>query len=63
MEKLGFVDWNKARNLVKKAFEEKNPSAMRAAISVGQWVVLSQRFGVKKAEAPGWWRAGGRAGS
>lgn len=55
VESLGFVDWNKARYLVKEAFEEGNPSAMRAATSVGQWIVLGKRFGVKKANAPSWW--------
>lgn len=52
MEGLGFVDWNKAKDLVRKAFVEKNPSAVRAAISVGQWIVLGRRFDVKQARAP-----------
>ncbi|KAL0256568.1 hypothetical protein SLS55_008963 [Diplodia seriata] len=53
VEELGFVDWNKTKDLVREAFEQKNPSAVRAAISVGQWVVLGRRFGVKKADAAG----------
>ena len=52
MEGLGFVDWNKAKDLVRKAFVAKDPSAVRAAISVGQWIVLSRRVDVKRAEAP-----------
>ncbi|KKY19459.1 putative asparagine synthase [Diplodia seriata] len=53
VEELGFVDWNKTKDLVREAFVQKNPSAVRAAISVGQWVVLGRRFGVKKADAAG----------
>lgn len=36
--------------LVEKAFDGKDASAMRFAFTVAQWVVLGQRFGVKKAE-------------
>lgn len=49
---LGFVDWAKCRNLTSRAFMNKAPGAMRYAIVVAEWVVLSKRFGVKKAERP-----------
>ncbi|OJD36739.1 asparagine synthase [Diplodia corticola] len=51
VEELGFVDWNKTKDMVREAFVEKNPSAVRAAISISQWIVLGRRFGVRKAEA------------
>lgn len=51
---LGFVDWDKAEGLVDRAFgEKKDPSAMRYAMTIAQWVVLSQKFGVARAESPG----------
>lgn len=52
--RLGFVDWDKAEGLIGKAFgEKKDPSAMRYAMTIAQWVVLSQKFGVARAEPPG----------
>ncbi|KAL9077988.1 MAG: hypothetical protein Q9157_003092 [Trypethelium eluteriae] len=51
VEGLGFVDWEKTRDLIHRAFVGKEALAMRFAFSVAQWVVLSQRFGVMKAEA------------
>lgn len=51
---LGFVDWEKAEGLIDKAFgEKKDPSAMRYAMTIAQWVVLSHKFGVARAEPPG----------
>ncbi|KAL9093014.1 MAG: hypothetical protein Q9165_004152 [Trypethelium subeluteriae] len=50
VEELGFVDWDITRDLVYRAFVGKEALAMRFAFSVAQWVVLSQRFGIKRAE-------------
>lgn len=49
VEALGWVDWEETQRQVHKAFVEKDPLALRSAFSVSQFVVLSQRFGVKKA--------------
>lgn len=50
MEQLGFVDWTRVQGLVARAFgQEKDSSAMRFAFTVAQWVIISQRFGVKRA--------------
>lgn len=53
MESLGFVAWDKVEGLVGKAFGEKDAGAMRFAFVVAQWVVLGERFGIKKAEPRG----------
>ncbi|KAF2090147.1 asparagine synthase [Saccharata proteae CBS 121410] len=53
---LGFVDWDKTKGLLERAFERQDPNAMRFAFAVAQWVVISQRFGVKKASPPSWYR-------
>jgi asparagine synthase (glutamine-hydrolysing) len=51
VEQLGFVDWSKAQYLLDGAFgDRRDQSAMRFAFTVAQWVVISQRFGVRKAE-------------
>ena len=50
--KLGFVSWDKVRTLVQRAFEQKESLAFRLALVVAQWVVLSERFGIKTAVAP-----------
>lgn len=50
IDALGFVDWDRVKNLVDDGFGEKgSPGAMRKALVLAEWVVLSQRFGVKKA--------------
>jgi hypothetical protein len=36
--------------LLDGAFEKGKPQAMRFAMVIAQWVVLSHRFGIKKAE-------------
>lgn len=60
VESLGFVDWNKIEGLVERAFEKEEALAMRYAFTVSQWVVLSQRFGIKKMLPPrGWEKFGG----
>jgi asparagine synthase (glutamine-hydrolysing) len=51
VENLGFVSWLRVEWLVDRAFGEKgDPGAMRTALVVAEWVVLSQRFGVSRAE-------------
>ncbi|KAL5359154.1 hypothetical protein BJX96DRAFT_147878 [Aspergillus floccosus] len=49
IEALGFVDWERTKEQVHKAFVEKNGIALRYAMMAAQFVVLSQRFGVKRA--------------
>lgn len=50
VEELGFVSWHKVRNLVDAAFGKKGcPGAMRTALVVAEWVVLSKKFGVRRA--------------
>lgn len=51
VDALGFVDWEKTQEIVRKAFQEKDPWAFRVAFSVCQFVVLSQRFGVARASS------------
>lgn len=52
VEKLGFIDWSKTKGLVQQAFVEHSPLALRFTLLVAEWVVLSQRFGIKTASAP-----------
>ncbi|KAL9084487.1 MAG: hypothetical protein Q9159_005183 [Coniocarpon cinnabarinum] len=52
VEQLGFVDWEQVNTLVERAFEEKDAKAMRFTLIVAEWVVISKRFGVKRAEPP-----------
>ncbi|KAI9656131.1 MAG: hypothetical protein M1831_004702 [Alyxoria varia] len=52
VEQLGFVSWEGAKDLVRKAFVEKDSKALRFTLLVAGWVVLGKRFGVKKAEPP-----------
>ena len=52
VRKLGFVSWDKVRSLVQRAFEQKESLAFRLALVVAQWVVLSERFSIKTANAP-----------
>lgn len=49
VEQLGFVAWNKVQDLVDKAFRLKDANAMRFAFTVAQWVVIGERFTVKRA--------------
>ncbi|WZH45882.1 nucleophile aminohydrolase [Fusarium acuminatum] len=49
VEKLGFVDWDAAQDAVDRAFNQQEALALRRAITVAQFVVLGQRFGVKTA--------------
>lgn len=65
VEALGFVGWEGggrrgdsvevkwgAKDLVKRAFVDKDTLALRWAIIVAEWVVISKRFGVRKAVPP-----------
>ncbi|KAL8712959.1 MAG: hypothetical protein Q9220_002817 [cf. Caloplaca sp. 1 TL-2023] len=52
IEALGFVDWPSTKDLVPQAFEGQNPAMLRRAFVLAQYVVLSQKFGVKCARAP-----------
>jgi asparagine synthase (glutamine-hydrolysing) len=51
VEKLGFLEWNTCRGLVQHAIKEGDRAAFGQMILVGQFVILGQKFGVKKAEA------------
>ncbi|KAJ6091736.1 hypothetical protein N7467_003705 [Penicillium canescens] len=51
VDALGFVDWEETQENVRKAFVDKDSWSLRAAFSVCQFVVLSQRFGVARATA------------
>ncbi|GKT54487.1 asparagine synthase [Colletotrichum tofieldiae] len=47
---LGFVDWNDAKLWLERGFgDDADPNAFRKVVVTGSWVVLSERFGVKKA--------------
>lgn len=50
VEALGFVDWEASRDIVDKAFKERDGIAMRKAMAIVQFVTIGQRFGVEKAE-------------
>lgn len=47
------MDWGKIEDLVKEAFVDHNSLAVRNVLSVAQFVVLGQRFGVETARSPG----------
>ncbi|KAJ5781064.1 hypothetical protein N7457_006224 [Penicillium paradoxum] len=51
VERLGFVDWNATERALEEAFNKQEPLALRRTITVAQFVVLGQRFGVKSAGA------------
>ncbi|KAM0546637.1 hypothetical protein ACHAPJ_010775 [Fusarium lateritium] len=51
VENLGFVSWTEAEPLLDAAFGEKGSHrAFRNLICVAAWVVLSQRFGIPRAD-------------
>ncbi|KAL4936940.1 hypothetical protein BDV06DRAFT_227418 [Aspergillus oleicola] len=52
VKKLGFVDWDRLRNHIVKGFRDGDQRCFRSSLFVAQLVVLSQRFGVKKAINP-----------
>lgn len=49
---LGFIDWEKARGLVERAFLKQDPLAMRNTLLLAQWIIIAERFGVETAEPP-----------
>jgi asparagine synthase (glutamine-hydrolysing) len=51
IERLGFVDWERVKDVVSKGFEDGNVSSFRLAATLAQWVVLAQKFNMKQAEA------------
>ena len=52
IENLGFVDWEQSRTLVDRAFTSQDKIMMVTVYVIAQWVVLSRRFGVAKAQRP-----------
>ncbi|KAF7629463.1 asparagine synthetase [Aspergillus flavus] len=46
VKKLGFVDWGKAKGNLHRAFEGSDDMAFRFTLTLAQFVVLMQRFGV-----------------
>lgn len=50
VNQLGFIDWSKVDGLSEKAFVDHDHLAYLKVLSVAQFVVFSQRFGVKRAE-------------
>ena len=50
LEQLGFVNVEEASTLVERAFVRQDAAAMRAAIVLGQWIVLSREFSVPSAK-------------
>ncbi|OJD18904.1 asparagine synthase (glutamine-hydrolyzing) [Emergomyces pasteurianus Ep9510] len=57
VENLGFIDYNVVEQMLGRAFgDNADVTAFRALLCVGSWVALSQRLGVKRAEAEGYMR-------
>ncbi|KAL8715747.1 MAG: hypothetical protein Q9220_000414 [cf. Caloplaca sp. 1 TL-2023] len=52
VEGLGFVEWSMVEGLVERAFESQDQVLLRSAFGIAQWVVLGERFGIPRAEAP-----------
>ncbi|KAL1595958.1 hypothetical protein SLS60_009648 [Paraconiothyrium brasiliense] len=50
VEQLGFIDWSRVEGLAEKAFVQHEHLAYLTVLSVAQFVVFSQRFGVKRAD-------------
>jgi asparagine synthase (glutamine-hydrolysing) len=49
VEGLGFADWGLAKEALEKAFHGFEPLAFRRALTIAQFIVLGQRFGVRTA--------------
>lgn len=49
VEQLGFVDWEATQDAMDRAFNKQEALALRRIITVAQFVILGQRFGVKQA--------------
>ena len=52
IEHLGFIDWTRCDGIVDRAFKGKSAMAMRYSIVLAEWIILSRRFGVRRAEPP-----------
>lgn len=46
VRQLGFVEWEKTKDLVERAFVRDEAKAMRNCFVIAQWVVLARRFGM-----------------
>ncbi|BAE62794.1 unnamed protein product [Aspergillus oryzae RIB40] len=53
VNQLGFFDNDRVQSNLVKAFRDKDGVCFQRALAVAQYVVLGQRFGVKKAQDPG----------
>ncbi|PIG89664.1 asparagine synthetase [Aspergillus arachidicola] len=53
VNQLGFFDNDRVQSDLVKAFRDKDGVCFQRALAVAQYVVLGQRFGVKKAQDPG----------
>ncbi|KAE8146749.1 hypothetical protein BDV25DRAFT_161879 [Aspergillus avenaceus] len=53
INQLGFFDWDVVHDSLVKAFRDRDALSFQKALGVAQYVVLGQRFGVKKAQDPG----------
>ncbi|KAL8994371.1 MAG: hypothetical protein Q9169_005635 [Polycauliona sp. 2 TL-2023] len=49
IEQLGFVDWEKVKDLVETAFQTQDQVKLRSAFGIAQWVVLGRRFEIPRA--------------
>ncbi|TLS21787.1 uncharacterized protein PpBr36_09582 [Pyricularia pennisetigena] len=55
IENLGFIEWEDARAWLETAFgDDADSTSFRRLVIVASWVVLSQRFGVRKASKEDW---------
>lgn len=50
VKQVGFLDWDKLKYAVDQAFIERNGFAFRVSLTALQFVILAQRFNVKRAE-------------
>ncbi|KAI9730897.1 MAG: hypothetical protein M1834_005615 [Cirrosporium novae-zelandiae] len=48
VNQLGFIDWLDVQTIMHKAFQEYDGPSVRQAMSVAQFIILAQRFGVEK---------------
>ena len=51
IERLGFVNWERVKNVVSKGFDDGEVSSFRLAATLAQWVVIAQKFDMKQVEA------------
>ena len=50
IEGLGFLEWDEVKGLLEQAFVKREAKAMRSLNLCCQWIILSKRFGVARAE-------------